>query len=531
MPNLNAEPAGFFVSSSVALHKTHVEKPGFNICDPTPAVSAKIFDMNCSLVCTLGELFVDGGIMFSRLRIHPDECDGEDRGTRWISQLHMVSIGCPSDYDEESPANNNTWVGSNVVVHGQGKDFDNKFPTPEIPRMPYDWGPDFSVPIKTDVTMTAIAPGHVGLTITTLRLMPDTNTYFTCGSVTMSCFETDWSVANKGNGGRTYASEITEASYDAEKCGGDLRYMHAQVSLRAYDFGCSTINDEFGEKCNLKSGAKTYSCLVCLVTPKTPLAWNPYVVQLGVNSQSCLQYGIGCGCFKYQDQKIFPAPQYQSFDPLFFVDAGCPDEIPHTNKQRIQYGYSSEWPSGKQIHIMLKTVENGALCVAAKTVDEYNVESPWIIGSLSSVQSFSPFIMKADFSGLIAGDPVFQFYGMEFPTALIQECIDTVEQPAGPPPLEPHGRTLTLEPAPTKQFSDRPEVIAAKAMAKKMQSVRASPCINLGMALETAPSCGCGGGILHQCSVHGECRQAGNDLKKKLCWKCDDYQPGKRESK
>jgi hypothetical protein len=526
----------YVISGTAHLHKTHVSRVAANICDPEPAVSGKVFDIDCSLVCVLGEPFLSGTVNFSRLRTHPDLCNGSRVGIRWIDSIGMVSFGCPPDYEEDNP-NNNTWTGSSITTHNQGRPWDNEFPTPESPRMPYDYGPDFSVVIKTDVVMTAISRGVVSVTITTSKLMPGSdNTYFTCGTVTLTCFETAASLANNGVGARTYKSEITPASYDGDECGGDLKYIEAEVYLYSYDFGCSVENNDFGDKCNLKSGNKSYSCLVCLVTPSVPLAWNPYVIQLGVNPFACFDQGILCGCFKWQGNTMNPAPYQNSFDPMFFVNVGCPNETPFASKsQLIQYGYSTEWPSGDQLHIILKTVENGPICVAAKTftagptpppgVPATTIESPWIIGDITVIQPVSPFIMQASFSGLLPGDPILQFYGMEFPTAAIEDCqLNTFQEKAVseevkkevpmPVPIKQDEKTI--------QESD-PNMIRVKEMIKKIQLVKSKPCVSLGMALEKTPSCGCGGGILHECKRHGTCRQAGNDPKVQLCWKCSDY--------
>jgi len=201
---------------------------------------------------------------------------------------------------------------------------------------------------------------------------------------------------------------------------------------------------------------------------------------------------------------------------------GCPDEYPASNTQNIQYGESGNY------RVVLKTIKDGAICVGASYQRQ-----PWVVGTLTVLKNTNPFIMQASFSSL-PGSPIFQFYGMEFPTTLIEECINGM---TGPPPMEPHdaiswlrlnASTLQNEdvkPLPPSTPPDNPAILQAREMVKKIYEIKNRPCINLGMALEAAPSCGCGGGILHQCSTHGECRQAGNDTKKKLCWKCDEYSP------
>jgi len=199
--------------------------------------------------------------------------------------------------------------------------------------------------------------------------------------------------------------------------------------------------------------------------------------------------------------------------------------MPTSNVQRLQMVSVGVSGMGKY-EIILKTVVLGAICVAVRVVG--TTTGRWVIGTLTVVQGVGPLIMVANFSGLLAGDPIFRFYGAEFPSAAIEDCVNAL---TGPPPMEPHD-------APHRQFIAAPasqggaplpsptqslDMTKAREMVRKIYEVKARPCINLGMALETAPSCGCGGGILHRCSVHGDCRQAGNDPKKKLCWQCDDY--------
>lgn len=61
-----------------------------------------------------------------------------------------------------------------------------------------------------------------------------------------------------------------------------------------------------------------------------------------------------------------------------------------------------------------------------------------------------------------------------------------------------------------------------KETIEKMKSVVSKPCLHLGLALEQSPSCGCAGGILHECKIHKVCRVSGN-TKEMNCWRCPDY--------
>jgi len=212
--------------------------------------------------------------------------------------------------------------------------------------------------------------------------------------------------------------------------------------------------------------------------------------------------------------------------PSDLTIVGCPNEpapysSPPSTKQRIQTAILGSSSYGSY-EVVLKTIGLGSICVAARLIGM--TTGAWVIGSLTIVKSVNPFIMTASFSGLLAGNPVFQFYGMEFPTSVLQDCINAI---SGPPPMEPHAiRNLKILEAPMPISippQESPAIAKAREMVKRIYQVKAQPCKSLGMALEQTASCGCGGAVLHECSTHGQCRQSGNDPKTKLCWQCSDY--------
>lgn len=498
----------YIVSGHANLHKTHVDRVGYNVCDPTPHDS-KGFDINCSLVCTLKQPFISGMASFFTYR---EDCDGLLINTRLLDpNMFFITIGCPANYNEDTPFND-TWAGSANYTTAHGV---------------ID-GVVAGYRLKMDAVMTAISPGLLSLSITTSRLMPGSLTYVVCNSITMAMTETPASVASDGYDARYYESELLSTSFDQDACGGEVKKVKATVVLMSYHFGCGISYTPSADKCNLRTnrgGAiREYSCLVGLASPADGTSWLPQVVQLGVNTINC-QSTDRCGCYYWDGYQMRPS---RSFPDI--LNVGCPDEVPYgsppSTKQRIQTAILGASAYGSY-EVVLKTIGLGAICIAARLVGM--MTGPWVIGSLTTVKSVNPFIMTANFSGLLAGDPVFQFYGMEFPTAVLQDCIDAI---TGPPPMEPHEALgLQIIEAPATQgeaVAPQPppqslEMAKAREMIRKIYDVKARPCVNLGMALEKTASCGCGGAVLHECSKHGQCRQSGNDPKAKLCWKCDDY--------
>ena len=496
----------YVVSGYANLHKTHVDRVGYNLCDPTPHDS-KGFNINCSLVCSLGQPFISGMASFFTYR---EECDGNLIGTRLLApNMFFVPIGCPSNLDEDSPYNN-TWAGSTNVTTSHGVTDEGVA----------------GYRLKIDAVMTAISPGLLSLSITTSRLMPDSLTYVVCNAITMAMTETPASVASDGYDARYYESELLSTSFDQDKCGGEVKKVRATVALLSYHFGCSVEYKESADKCNLRTrrGAYIceYSCLVGLVRPSNGDSWSPQVVQFGVNHPGC-EVANNCNCLFLGSLGDI----YLEGHAAAFKYVGCPNES-SSNAQRIQSAYIGYTGFGTY-QVVLKTINLGAICVAARFMGI--MPGPWIIGSLTTIKSVNPFIMKASFSGLF-GNPEILLYGMEFPTAVVQDCIDSVTSITGPPPMEPHEALgLQIIAAPVTQgeaVAPQPppqslEMAKAREMIRKIYDVKARPCVNLGMALEKTPSCGCGGAVLHECSKHGQCRQSGNDPKAKLCWKCDDY--------
>jgi hypothetical protein len=230
---------------------------------------------------------------------------------------------------------------------------------------------------------------------------------------------------------------------------------------------------------------------------------------MGVNASGC-GYGSRCGCWEWDGVALDPPDLY----PLDLRNAGCPNESPSSNIQQIQYGYGATNSYGHSYEVLLKTINRtGAMCVAARIFG-----GSWVVGTLSIIQAVDPFIMKADFTGLIEDNPVFLFYGMEFPTNAVADCQSGYG-------AEGYGALPVaggIPPAPERASGATPDQLD---MLRRIKLRMASPCQHLGEALETVPSCGCGGtlAIKHGCSVHGQCRISSRDKALPNCIDCDSY--------
>jgi hypothetical protein len=366
----------YVVSGHANLHKTHVSGVGYNLCDPNPQDS-KGFNINCSLVCSLGQPFISGMASFFTYR---EDCDGNLIGTRLLApNMFFVPIGCPSNFNEDSPYND-TWAGSVMVTTSHGA-------TP---------GFIAGYRLKIDAVMTAMSPGLLSLTITTSRLMPDSLTYVVCNSITMAMTETALSVASDGYDARYYESELLDTSFDQDSCGGEVKKVRANVTLLSYHFGCSVKYEEGADKCNLRtrvgSFIREYSCLVGLIKPPEGDSWSPQVVQFGVNNPGC-EVAHNCNCLYLGSLGDI----YLEGNAAAFKYVGCPDEYPSSNPQRIQSAYIGYTGFGAY-QIVLKTINLGAICVAARLMGI--MPGPWIIGSLTTIKSVNPLIIQASFSGL-----------------------------------------------------------------------------------------------------------------------------------
>ena len=477
---------------------THEVSPAYDLCAPA-LMGPQGFDIACSLVCYLGAPYISGVIMYHMYR---ETCTGGTADTfLYAPSEFTIAVGCSPAYNENS-MNNDTWVGSATAATSHGAS-------------------GYGYKIKMDATLQAVYVPPVGMTpgynylivtVTTSRLMPSTLLWAVCNTQSMTLTETSASLAGDGYYSRQYESAVTATTFDGTNCSDEVKHVKATVTLMSYRFGCAIANPEPSKKCALRTMRvgiiRSYSCLVCLITPATRYAWTPQVAQMGVNASGC-GYGSRCGCWEWDGVALDPPDAY----PSDLLNVGCPDESPSSNIQQIQYGYGATNSYGHSYQVLLKTINRtGAMCVAARISG-----GSWVVGTLSIIQTVDPFVMKADFTGLIEDNPVFLFYGLEFPTNAVADC----EAGLG---AGGYGASAPAEPDP----NTTPAITADQLeMLKRIKLHMSSPCAHLGEALEERPSCGCGGtlAIKHVCSVHGQCRISSRDKALPNCIDCDSYVP------
>ena len=63
----------------------------------------------------------------------------------------------------------------------------------------------------------------------------------------------------------------------------------------------------------------------------------------------------------------------------------------------------------------------------------------------------------------------------------------------------------------------------AQALIQQSKTRLALPCIHRGEPLEASASCGCGGAVLTECAVYGQCRPYGTATDAQVCTRCPDY--------
>ena len=470
----------------------HVEQPAYYTC----ATGGKPvgFDINCSLICYLGRPFISGMLT---VETYMSSCeDALPIPTYGYNpNAFFVSVGCSPAYNDRTLLNN-TWVGTATAETSH-------------------FTPGYGYRVRFDVILTAAEGGGLSAVVTTLRLMPGNPPYWaTCNTATFTLTMTADNYRT-----REYTSVIIPVSFDEANCTSEVKFMKARLVLDAYLFGCAVADVANAQKCALYSMRggllRSYSCLMCLVTPAVRHAWNPQMIQLGYNPVGC-GMGSRCGCWEWDGFVLTPLDS----DPMDLRSVGCPDETPTSNIQQIQYGRGGKNSTGHSYEIILKTINRtGDICVAARVSG-----SPWVIGAFGVIQEVNPFIGIASFTGLVADDPVFYFYGMEFPTATVLSCDELLGHrgvPDMPALMDTNGTSNEM----TTTTGVTPPPPPMPAEVKKIVSVIQNPCIHLGNALEDVPSCGCGGksAVKHECKLYGTCRVYSRDKTIQNCVDCPSY--------
>jgi len=320
-------------------------------------------------------------------------------------------------------------------------------------------------------------------------------------------------------------------------CPFDAKSVNMTVLLKPYRVGCDGTAEGHPEKtdCSLSAINKTYTCLSALIKPATFGVFKPRWVQMGVNPNlsnisgnfSCFN-GVNAGPLldppvvadlKPDIPWLTPIDNY-NFD-YDLLNCGCPGENnQRSDKQQIQIGLSrEEFNLDYQYQVLVKSVNNGAPCVAIRE----SGTSIWTIGAYTVdaniLAETGHWVATCTFQSVV-GDPVVILYGLEFPSGIIANCVNSV------------ANISFAEQIPFSQEQPKIErkINAAQMIAQKMRDVRDKPCKHLGLALETEPTCGCGGSeenkkfrLIHECSIHQKCRisVSGNGIM--TCWKCPDY--------
>jgi hypothetical protein len=472
-----------------------------DICAPYPNYNVPV-NFDCALACTSIGWPMQMGVLLLNFFADDETCPDVSPYISKYVPMPNLAIGLACKPGNPSPEG--IWIGET-------------FSSAELI-------PGYGMSFRYRATMTVEAGGGITVTVQMDRLVPNSefvpppsggeNVYVACGS--FSAFLTRSIPAGTDILDRNITWSMTHAGLlpfvpggAGSYCETDIKSFTAAVLLFPYKLGCTgTAENGPAADCSLSTGYRTFSCMGLLVEPITAGGFPAQWVQMGVNfTPSPL------GCRNGHNSGTLESPPIAAYltpgtADLELLNCGCPGEDPlHSDSQQIQFGTAAGYD------VVLKSVNKSEPCLALRLSGAGN---PWTVGTYtinSTILAESGhWVITASFPA-VAGAPKVVLYGMEFPSGVLAECVPIpIEgmQPMafGGPPLAPE---------PPKQPSP------ARIMADKMRAVKTNPCVNLGMALETAASCGCGGGILHGCSIHGKCRQAGNDQTVALCWKCPDY--------
>jgi hypothetical protein len=491
---------------------------GYDICTSESSCRGVPVSLDCSLACTaIGWPMISGLVTLEMFQPESDCPIIATKPSQFFPQA-WIPLGCPPTMPV---VDNGNWQGvtiqNGVVLEGP---------------------PQRGLTVQFCAKMTVNEDATINVTVELFRIIlaaeifppPENglNAIVSCGSISATLTR----VVAPG-----YTPFINEPWYlqhdgylsftpTGMECPLDINSAKISLMLVPYKVGCDGTADGYASaECSLNTGYRTYSCFSVLTMPTTAGDFKPIWKQLGVNGKGTESVN---GCFfGGNGGSTLSPPTAASYGPMNangypltndILNCGCAGENTLVgDRQEIQFTDQRVvdiTPDTDPLYdIVIKSVNRGAPCIAMRVHGNGN---PWTVGAYtvnsSILEQTGHWIATATFSGL-TGNPIAICYGMEFPSGITADCVPIpIEgmQPVafGGPPLAPE---------PPKQPSP------ARIMADKMRAVRGNPCVNLGMALETAASCGCGGGILHGCSIHDKCRQAGNDQTVALCWKCPDY--------
>lgn len=463
------------------------------ICAPNPAYAAPI-TLDCSLACTAINWPMQMGIL--TLRFFKDDPLCPAAGTspsNYIPNLITIGLGCRPG----TPVVDGIWqaqfFSSTTLILGP---------------------PAYGMSFRFRAVMTVNLDASVSLTVDVDRLVPNSefspsppggeNVYVSCGNFSTTLTRNLGGNPSLPRNTTWTMDRATLIPYSSSNqyCDNDIKSVAATIQLIPYRVGCDgTATGGTRADCSLDTGSRTYSCMAALVKPTTPGTFQPQWVQMGVNRSALEGYGCfeghnsGTGLSPPVSASLTPSPIYPPLSEI--LNCGCANEDPIlSDKQQIQFATVAGYD------VVLKSVNGASPCLAIR---QYGAGNPWTVGSYTIdstiLSQTGHWVIRCSFPS-IAGQPIVILYGLQFPSGITANCVDGVSMP---------------QPA-TQTFSHP----TAREIVKKMNDVKEKKCIHLGMALETTPSCGCAGGILHECAIHKVCRVSGSTMEMN-CWRCPDY--------
>lgn len=501
-----------------------------DICKGSGICSSVPVEIDCSLACTPVGWPMQGGYLFIEFFKSSPDCPTEDplQPSIYCAGL-IVYLGCqPSD----PVVDNGVWQGQTIG---------------NCAALIRD-GVSYGLTLQACVRMTVNLDGTLTFQVEIKRIVPASdihpppgdglNQIAPCLSFSKTLSKADPTQAINiereyrfpgGLDPSTGLPKPTEvfAVTPSENmlCPLDVKSVRLTATLFPYTVGCNGQAEgaAYGF-CSLDTGFKTYSCFAALIKPTTPGAFAPSWVQLGVNALGisgpywCLLGNSGSTAAVPPDPpSISPMPSIGFNYPAAsdVVTIGCTGEDPvHGDSQQIQFATVGDYD------IVIKSINKGPMCCAMRLTGAGN---PWTIGTATAFNQTiydqtGHYIRTYSFAGL-TGNPIAIIYGLEFPWGIISQCV------------EANNLTMTVSPFSEQSASivsanERPAFSKSivMQMRDKMIRVKELPCIHLGDPLETVASCGCTGGIMHACGVHGKCRVSGNTIEMN-CWRCSDYRP------
>ena len=102
-------------------------------------------------------------------------------------------------------------------------------------------------------------------------------------------------------------------------------------------------------------------------------------------------------------------------------------------------------------------------------------------------------------------------------------CVRSTTEPAGAtggPWTSPYECSANCAPA---QGGNPTATVDAQELIQQSKTRLALPCVHRGQPLEASASCGCGGAVLTECAVYGQCRPYGTATDAQVCTRCPDY--------